>query len=520
MENIFELPINHKILKYLLRKGVSNLDRATWWLILPKLDRVTPLTEFPDSIASADRLYTLLNVNSLPGEDSNSVQHVLSILQKNSQLEITETIKELMNLCSSYISTRNLQLLFAFDLLSCHSKYVTITKLEHFKRLHTFKCVLKEYLPKTSVVLQNIGALDDKYLNLIFIRFFQDIFPINFCYQIIDCFLLEGVKILYRFGISLIRMFKRQIKNNDFKNGYEFWLYLSNNYLKLEILTEEFTVTLKDFAFESNRSTMSKAHRPMKIGKKFLILFSRIAEIEFGNLPEKRLNELTSIYDFISVPSDNIEIETKQDLIPTKIQETKILSTDDIEKINELMKQSKILSYENTSELYEYLDDATRFTGFQLIFSSSTNGYNMETLYELSENLNGCLILIKIVNDSVIGFYTNSTISPPSHHVRGDGMTFIFKLDGKNSLKYSWIGRTEPEETELSDNETKQQFLICFHEYILVGGSKIKGTNAIRIDSELRTCCCGYSDTFNNPPMLNNGEPIDIETIEVLHRKN
>lgn len=68
-----------------------------------------------------------------------------------------------------------------------------------------FKEMLKKYLPKTYLSLTTIGALDDKYLNLMFVDFFIEILPENLVLRIMDAYLLEGVKVLYRFGLGLIK---------------------------------------------------------------------------------------------------------------------------------------------------------------------------------------------------------------------------------------------------------------------------------------------------------------------------
>jgi hypothetical protein len=68
--------------------------------------------------------------------------------------------------------------------------------------------MVKAYLPKTYLSLTTIGALDEKYLNLMFVDFFVEILPENLVLRIVDAYLLEGVKVLYRFGLGLIKGYK------------------------------------------------------------------------------------------------------------------------------------------------------------------------------------------------------------------------------------------------------------------------------------------------------------------------
>ena len=38
-----------------------------------------------------------------------------------------------------------------------------------------------------------------------------------------DGYLIDGVKTLYRYGLALLKMFKKQIKSNTYRSGAEFW---------------------------------------------------------------------------------------------------------------------------------------------------------------------------------------------------------------------------------------------------------------------------------------------------------
>lgn len=38
-----------------------------------------------------------------------------------------------------------------------------------------------------------------------------------------DGYLIDGVKTLYRYGLALLKMFKKEIKSNTYKSGADFW---------------------------------------------------------------------------------------------------------------------------------------------------------------------------------------------------------------------------------------------------------------------------------------------------------
>ena len=115
-------------------------------------------------------------------------------------------------------------------------------------------------------------------------------------------------------------------------------------------------------------------------------------------------------------------------------------------------------------------------------------------------------------------FCAAEPISPPSQEVRGDGRTFVFRLDGEDSAAYRWSGTTSSTtdtdtdctsnntgsnktRSELEKESTVNQFVVAGHDYLAVGAGQALGSNALRIDADLASCYAGPSDTFANPPL-------------------
>jgi hypothetical protein len=47
--------------------------------------------------------------------------------------------------------------------------------------------------------------------------------------------------------------------------------------------------------------------------------------------------------------------------------------------------------------------------------------------------------------------------------------------------------------------ETRNQYVVSCYDYIAIGAAAALGTNALRLDGDLRFCSSGPSDTFQNP---------------------
>jgi len=89
---------------------------------------------------------------------------------------------------------------------------------------YTFREMLNAFSPKTYSTLFGIGALEDSYLDLLFTDLFVEILPEEFVLIMLDAFFLEGVKILFRYGLAIIKGYKAQIKAGEYTTAGNFWL--------------------------------------------------------------------------------------------------------------------------------------------------------------------------------------------------------------------------------------------------------------------------------------------------------
>jgi hypothetical protein len=165
-----------------------------------------------------------------------------------------------------------------------------------------------------------------------------------------------------------------------------------------------------------------------------------------------------------------------------------------------------------------FLPQTVNMEGIKLIFSTEKDGWSLSTLYAKSEGLYPCLIIVRTLqNDCLVAAFITTTISPPSGEIRGDGNSFVCRLDGPDAACYRWIGKDKNE--ELQHKFTNNQFGVFSEKNIMIGGSREKGENAIFIDSDLSTCFFGVSDTFGNPqlaPNDSNGRSSLVAGVEVL----
>lgn len=62
---------------------------------------------------------------------------------------------------------------------------------EYLCKLHVFKQIVKNFIPKTFAALESIEGLDNQFLNLMFMDFFKTLLPKETVLRIVDSYLLE-----------------------------------------------------------------------------------------------------------------------------------------------------------------------------------------------------------------------------------------------------------------------------------------------------------------------------------------
>ena len=171
----------------------------------------------------------------------------------------------------------------AWDLLEHPSRGLTVKASNYRCLLFAFRQLLLGSMPTTADILLRMGALDDIYLNLLFLDWFRNVLPMTSVLRMTDAFLLEGEKVLMRYGVALIRGYKRAVKRQEYVNADAFWSAiqrdkLSNNGDGTVFLSQ----TIHKVAFDTERSSWQKLRRPLAISRSNLSKLKKAAVSAVG----------------------------------------------------------------------------------------------------------------------------------------------------------------------------------------------------------------------------------------------
>jgi len=332
-----KVPISYTTLKQTLRDGLKFREaRAYWWPMLPALHKYVKgasaseeitggtIEEHPDFIEIAEQLHVvhgdpLLDHVSMskyqPTEETAMIEAVtknLVYFLKHKKGVDAGFLNAIIRIIIKEMQRIDVAFLIVNDLLEKRQKYMEPSYEGLFIMNYTFKEMVSEYMPLTYSSLSRIGALDDGYLNMMFLEFFVELLPEQQVLRMFDCYLNEGVKVLYRYGLALIKGYKDFIKADKYETAKDFWISVKADAIAVSstfdmpllfkvIGTEEnlpavdpFLVysssknkqfmsdnTITSFAFEEDRSGFAKMARPMPISKSNLDALRTAAAAKF-----------------------------------------------------------------------------------------------------------------------------------------------------------------------------------------------------------------------------------------------
>ena len=225
------LPVDFKALKQHVRKGLSPASRVFWWPILPTLSSTTAVIDTdPDSIACATRLATILKeplldmrhqIATLEGSDDINPEALDTLYRNLAYVLVHHRKIEAEALGQAEVLLKLLLCATRRIDLACFTACTVLGEPDRFGRFdykggsalnQTFLELLRAFCPKTHTTLHALGALDNKYLDLMFAGLFTELLPPHLVFMLVDAFLLEGMKILLRFALGLVFAYKPHIK--------------------------------------------------------------------------------------------------------------------------------------------------------------------------------------------------------------------------------------------------------------------------------------------------------------------
>lgn len=303
--------------------------------------------------------------------------------------------------------------------------------------------------------------------------------PFRHLIRLMDCYLHEGIKVLYRVAMAILQLFyKHSASPNSDWNG--------------EIQNKGIDGALMKFC----------RHIPVSPQK--------MLRIAFG------IRALSSSYIQKVFMKTDMSLKSRQALAGSNKTLHRSKSSENLpsnqSQVN-IQMMSRTLTIRELFTLWSWLP--VRITMYQpmLLYTTEEHGCSLTTFYYRVEQHEPTLLMIKTCNNEVFGAYcSNKWLDRNQKDERGNrttyfgtGETFLFSLYPERA-KYPWIGMESD-----NVNHSNELFMAADTKMITIGGGD---GQAIWMDENIRFGKTDRCSTFNNPPLCPSGD-FEIRVLEV-----
>ncbi|XP_033119529.1 GTPase-activating protein skywalker-like [Anneissia japonica] len=328
-------------------------------------------------------------------------------------------------------------------------KYLHQTRVEYEAFLMNFIKICAKFIPQTYSYLKEQKGSAEFFKDWIWIIFEE--LPFTHLVRIIDCFVVEGLKVLYRVGLAIADSYKKSkgTKRDD---------------------------NLLSFIKEYAKNIPESPNKLLKIAFQFRG-FSRATIRSFQTKNQGKVRNTMADKHHHQNLSRNITTVTEL--------------------------HSAIINQTQLQVLWRWLPNRIALLTPKLVFSTSEHGYSLMSLFNQCEDKEPLLLLVKTIKREVFGAYLSTNLEERNNKERklaffGTGECFLFSLVPEQE-KYGWVGLDHDEALDASN----QMFIRAAGNLLVIGGGDGDG---LHLKNDLDNGWTSYCDTFSNPPLASGGQ--------------
>ncbi|XP_060065483.1 uncharacterized protein LOC132545832 [Ylistrum balloti] len=360
----------------------------------------------------------------------------------------------------------------AYGLLRSKETFIMQTKVSFEATKMVIKDLAKKYTKSAYVnLVRNSNSIEGVFDSWYWWMFKDLPFPYLVC--IIDCFILEGIKVFYRAALAILILYTRH--------------------------------TAKRTRSSSKHGHADAASSIRQFCREFPFRTDKLLRTGFGvrGLTRKHIKKLqlknemyiNSHHIHPSASSQSMNGHRRANSGPTNIH---------------IEGSSTIFTQDMLYTVWSWLPPRFAVCQPELLYTSEEHGTSLMTLYTRVEDHQPTLIVIKTTNDEVFGAFCSTYWRDRKHSTKnlsyfGTGETFIFTLNPKTQ-KYAWVGLQQEDIPN-----TANMFLAGDNSMLTVGGGN---GEAIQLDANLHHCRTEKCDTFLNEPLCP-GQDFTCKVVEV-----
>lgn len=470
----------------------------------PHLDADIPTPKFVD--------HRFVNMFFLSENGIKAVRRVIRVLAYNKPyITYSPLLQPIASICIHYHDEAH-----SYAILDCLTtkqahkyEYLTRSVREWFALCDVIVKLTQQYSsPELFRKIKETNIVQEDILFYNWVEWVFSDLPFNELLQVLDCFFIEGLKILVRcaIGATILRTDDESAK---VRKRVRLSRHVKKAAIKREITT---TGGSTEDPGDSDQKGVLNAGLLLPNLKRSK-LYSMLTASE-GNIDKKLLDS----HARLSTTGNLLNALKRPELAGLK------LSMDDANDPNPVATraptnilrgtvdfQTKNLTRNQMVEIWKEIPGRIALLTPKLVFSTDIHGRRLMTLFDRLEYSESFILLVRTTENDLVGAYLSlndvdcwedlrALISKKSSggqsRFLGDGETFVFAFnntcDVAGFCAYHWVG---PKTDMVTDRFIKFDFSGMY-----IGGA---GSDfALFVDNQLVQGSSGRSDTFDNPPLV------------------
>lgn len=300
--------------------------------------------------------------------------------------------------------------------------------------------------------------------------------PFSHLVRVIDCFLWEGSKVLYRVALAIVQLYnKHTATTHSGKN--------SNIYEESAI--GHFCQNLP----ASPDKVLRMAFGVSGLARKDIMQLKLSYELRLKGVPKEtpapNVHTLQESQESAGDVTQNNKVDKHQATTSQAVRPFASVTSD-------------LLTMDMWSNVWKWLPARMTLLRPRRYFTTAEDGTSLRTLYSKIEGHEPILMVLRSTEGQIIGAYCSSDWANRLNNAKnlsyfGTGETFVFTLSPRIKM-YPWVGVRLGDDTPTSAH----QFQAGDNTKITIGGGS---GEALQIDPDLDLCRTQACDTFENLPL-------------------
>ncbi|CAM9603061.1 unnamed protein product [Ectocarpus sp. 12 AP-2014] len=274
----------------------------------------------------------------------------------------------------------------------------------------TFKNMVKDFFPETSKEMSKCGADEPEHLRQVLLRMFVPILPLKYLVVVWDAWFCEGSKVIFRYGLALLKMYKKRLKALKLKQGQgaQWWS------------------KLRDWVHEPSFSFDDLANKAFSLRTKSGLRPISWAMLE--NYHDKNEAEVKSRMDKVAgsrLDHKGVAADRADEAQPFFWPPFQLTAT--------FPPPVLLADVPARAKLVKWVPEILRHKRLRVVFTTEIHGYNLDLLYSHCRTVSPSLLVVEAANGVILGGFCSDSWQYP--HAKqsqggmyGSGQCFLFRL--------------------------------------------------------------------------------------------